>query len=128
MRLANFALHSLFFQYSCWSCCPCRLLCFPMTDDQKRSDLRGPYKLARKCLAAKKKNTLFEKSNFCPKFNFDKTVQFSQEIKVKQLKSPKPKHFHEFSPKTIRHFFWEIKVKFFWTKIEDFEQCEKEVM
>ena len=67
----------------------------------------------------KKKNTLFEKSNFCPKFNFDKTVQFSREIKVKQLKSPKPKHFHEFSPKTIRHFLGgEIKVEFFGQKMK----------
>ena len=63
---------------------------------------------------------------FVQKFNFDKTLQhfyefftqiffwqfFSWNQSCQQLKSPKPQHFHEFSPKTIDNFSREIKVEF----------------
>ena len=38
-------------------------------------------------------------------------------------KSPKPQHFHEFSPKTIRQFFSGKSKLNFRTKNEDFKQC-----
>ena len=63
--------------------------------------------------------TLFEKSNFCPKIQFWQNSNiftsffhpnffwqfFSWNQSCQQLKSAKPQHFHEFSPKTIRQFF-----------------------
>ena len=73
---------------------------------------------------------------FVQKFDFDKTLQFSREIKVvntnvftsfslnffwqffswnqscQQLKSPKPQHFHEFFTPKNRQFSREIKVEF----------------
>mgnify|MGYP006903667917 CR=1 FL=1 len=52
---------------------------------------------------------------------------FSGNQSCQQLKSTKPQHFHEFSPKTFRQFYREIKVDFFGQKNEDFEQCVTEV-
>ena len=40
--------------------------------------------------------------SFSPKFFWQ---FFSWNQSCQQLKSPKPQHFHEFSPKTIRQFF-----------------------
>ena len=91
---------------------------------------------------------------FVQKFNFDKTLQFfSGNPSCQQLKSANTQHFHEFSPKFFLTIFlvksnlstaqnsktaafsrvftqnnWTIflgKSKLnFWTKNEDFEQCE----
>ena len=82
---------------------------------------------------------LFEKSNFCPKIQFWPNPNifhefftlnfflqfFSWNQSCPQLKSPKPQHFHEFSPKTIRQFFLRKSKLNFWTKNEDFEQCAR---
>ena len=49
-------------------------------------------------------------------------------MKSKQLKSPKPQHFHEFfTQKKIDNFSREIKVEFFGQKNEDFEQYGLEI-
>ena len=70
-------------------------------------------------------NTLFEKSNFCPKIQFWQNPNiftsfspnffwqfFSWNQSCQQLKSSKPQHFHEFFTKKNRQFFREIKVEF----------------
>ena len=49
---------------------------------------------------------------------------FSRNQSCKQLKSPKPQHFHEFFSPKNRQFSREIKVEFL-TKNENFEQCAK---
>ena len=64
--------------------------------------------------------TLFEKSNFCPKFNFDKTPTFSQ-VQILAKKS-KISTFSQVFPKKIDNFLGKLKLNF-WTKNEDFEQC-----
>ena len=111
--------------------------------------LRIPWILEKKKKVA---DTLFEKSNFCPKiqfwqnftiFSWNQSCQqlksanpqhfhefftwnffdkFSREIKV-VLQNPKPQHFHEFfTPPKKNRQFFWGKLNF-WTKNEDFEQC-----
>ena len=48
---------------------------------------------------------------------------FSWNISCLQLKSPKTQHFHEFFTPKIDNFLGKSKLNF-WTKNEDFEQCE----
>ena len=70
---------------------------------------------------------------FVQKFNFDKAPTvfhpnffwqfFSWNQSCQQLKSPKPQHFHEFFTQKIDNFHGKSKLNF-WTKNEDFEQCE----
>merc|ERR1712004_36361 len=49
---------------------------------------------------------------------------FSREIKVIKLKSPKPQYFREFSPQKKSTIFLGKSKLNFWTKNEDFEQCD----
>ena len=81
-------------------------------------------------------NTHYSKSHiFVQKSNFDKTPTFSRVFHPKffwqffsynqscqQLKSPKPRLFHEFFTQKIDNFLRKSKLNF-WTKNEDFEQC-----
>ena len=83
-------------------------------------------------------STLFEKSNFCPKIQFSQSPNiftsfspkffwqfFSWNQSCQQLKSPKPQHFHEFfTPKKISTIFLGKSKLNFWTKNENFEQCD----
>ena len=71
-------------------------------------------------------DTLFEKSNFCPKIQFwpnsNIFTSFSWNQSCQQLKSQRPQHFHEFfTQKKIDKFLGKSKLNF-WTKDEDFER------
>ena len=81
--------------------------------------------------------TRYSKSQiFVQKFNFDKTPTFSRVFhpnffwqffswnqSCQQLKCPKPQLFHEFFTQKIDNFLGKTKLNF-WTKNEDFEQCD----
>ena len=78
-------------------------------------------------------NTLFEKSNFCPKIQFWQNPNIFTQIfltiflvksKLSTAKESKPKTFSKVfpPPKKIYHFLGKSKLNF-WTKNEDFEQC-----
>ena len=73
---------------------------------------------------------------FVQKFNFNKPPTFSRVFNqnffwqffswnqsCQQLKSAKPQHFHEFFSPKIDNFLGKSKLNF-WTKNEDFEQCD----
>ena len=68
-------------------------------------------------------DTLFEKSNFCPKIQFWTTPTFSRVFppiffgrfflwnqSCQQLKSPKPQHFHEIFTQKNRIFGQQMKI------------------
>ena len=59
-------------------------------------------------------------TSFSPKFFWQ---FFSWNQSCQQLKLPKPQHFHEFFTQKIDNFLGKSKLNF-WTKNEDFEQCE----
>ena len=60
-------------------------------------------------------------TSFSPNFFFLQFFSLTQ--RCQKLKSPKPKHFHEFfSPQKIDNFLGKSKLNF-WTKNQDFEQC-----
>ena len=81
-------------------------------------------------------DTLFEKSNFCPKIQFWQNHNiftsfspkffwqfFSWNQSCQQLKSPKPQHFHEFFTQKIDNFL--IKVEFLDKKLRFRTVCDK---
>ena len=89
--------------------------------------------LSKKSIMTKQNFTIFSGNQSCQQFRtFSRVFQpkffwqfFSWNQSCQQLKSPKPQHFHEFSPKTIRQFFLRKSKLNFWTKNEDFEQCAR---
>ena len=58
---------------------------------------------------------------FTPFFFFRHVFSWNQSCQ--QLKSPAPQHFHEFFTQKIDSFNAKSRLNF-WTKNEDFEQCE----